>query len=95
MDSTVEKTIEITVRGFVQGVGFRYSCRKVARELGVRGWANNQSDGSVLVIATATDEVLDQLLAWLKQGPPGARVDSVETQEIPSMETTSGYFEIR
>lgn len=94
MGSTVKKTIEIIIRGRVQGVGFRYSCRIVARELGVCGLASNQLDGSVHVIASATEEALDQFQEWLKKGPPGALVESVESSES-ELETPAGAFEIR
>lgn len=95
MNSAERKTRMIIVRGRVQGVGFRYSCRDVARELGVKGWVNNQPDGGVQIVANAPEEALDRFLEWLSEGPPSARVDSVETSEGEDLETTSGDFEIR
>lgn len=35
------------VVGRVQGVGFRWTCRKVADNLGLTGWVRNEPDGSV------------------------------------------------
>lgn len=65
------------VTGRVQGVGFRYSCYHEARRLGLSGWVRNNIDGDVEVWAEGAREKLDALLSWLRQGPPGARVDAV------------------
>jgi acylphosphatase len=66
------------VCGRVQGVGFRYSCYNEARRLGLSGWVRNREDGAVEVWAEGSREKLDLLLSWLRQGPPGARVDQVQ-----------------
>jgi acylphosphatase len=65
------------ISGRVQGVGFRYSCCHEARRLGLSGWVRNTINGDVEVWAEGSREKLDALLAWLRQGPPGARVDAV------------------
>ncbi len=71
-----------TVRGRVQGVWFRASAAERATALGLRGRAENRPDGSVLVHAAGSPESLDALVAWLRQGPPMARVDAVEVEVI-------------
>jgi acylphosphatase len=65
------------VTGKVQGVFFRQSARREAQRLGVHGSARNLPDGSVEVWARGSMAALDALCAWLKQGPPQARVDAV------------------
>jgi acylphosphatase len=65
------------VHGHVQGVGFRWSTRKKALELGLVGFASNYPDGRVLVIAEGPETATDQLLAWLKSGGTPGRVDTV------------------
>ncbi|MDR2258701.1 MAG: acylphosphatase [Treponema sp.] len=65
------------VGGRVQGVGFRYSCCHEARRLGLSGWVRNKTNGDVEVWAEGDKEKLDAFLQWLRQGPPGARVDQV------------------
>jgi acylphosphatase len=65
------------VCGRVQGVGFRYSCCHEARRLGLTGWVRNKTDGDVEIWAEGTKEKLETFLRWLRQGPPGARVDQV------------------
>ncbi len=67
------------VYGRVQGVSFRVFVQRRALELGLRGIARNRNDGrSVEVIAEGTKPALEALLASLKQGPPGARVEKVD-----------------
>ncbi len=70
------------IRGRVQGVWFRASTAERATALGIRGRAENQPDGSVLVHATGACEALECLIEWLHQGPPMARVESVEVEAI-------------
>ncbi|MFQ3547138.1 MAG: acylphosphatase [Termitinemataceae bacterium] len=62
------------IYGSVQGVGFRYSTVDTARRLGLVGWVRNEPDGSVTVYAEGPSEALQKLHAWLKHGPPAARV---------------------
>ncbi|MGY6553470.1 MAG: acylphosphatase [Wenzhouxiangella sp.] len=66
------------VSGRVQRVFFRESTRREAVGLGLAGYAVNLADGRVEVAAQGRSEALDQLEAWLHQGPQMARVDGVE-----------------
>ncbi len=65
------------VSGRVQGVGFRMATRAEARRLGLRGYAANLADGRVEVVAYGDHRAIDELLEWLTEGPPAARVDDV------------------
>jgi acylphosphatase len=68
------------VHGRVQGVGFRYRTRQLATELGLSGCVRNRWDGSVEVMAEGPRRQLEDLLAFLRQGPPSALVTEVEVQ---------------
>lgn len=70
------------MRGRVQGVFFRASTAEVATGLALCGRAENLPDGSVLVHAAGCVAALAELAAWLRHGPPMARVESVEVEEI-------------
>jgi acylphosphatase len=72
----------------VQGVGFRAATAHEARRLGVEGWVRNLPDGTVEVAAGGAPEAVDALLAWLGQGPRGARVTGVDIHELPESSTT-------
>lgn len=77
-----EKAIRATVEGRVQGVGFRYTTRRMARELGVDGWVRNLPDGSVEVWAQGRTGAVEAMRRFLEQGPPGAVVRSVDVAEV-------------
>jgi acylphosphatase len=83
----------VVVRGRVQGVFFRDSCRREAERAGLRGWVRNGEDGSVEAVFVGADEAVERLLAWCHAGPPSARVDGVEVSEAP--EEDFAGFEIR
>jgi len=81
------------VRGRVQGVFFRASTAQLAQSLALRGRAENLADGSVQVTAAGSAEALDRLIAWLRHGPPMARVEALEVEAIdPSLEPWPNGF---
>jgi acylphosphatase len=69
------------ISGMVQGVGYRAFAERSARQIGVTGWARNQDDGSVEVVANGTIVQLDDYEARLRQGPRWAQVRGVEVSE--------------
>jgi len=64
----------------VQGVFFRDATVSRARELGVLGWVRNADDGTVQVHAEGPAQAVDELVAFLGEGPPAARVEGVEVE---------------
>lgn len=66
------------VTGRVQGVFFRDATRERAERLGLAGWVRNRDDGTVEAVVEGDDDAVAALLAFLRQGPPRARVDGVE-----------------
>ena len=76
------------VSGKVQGVFFRAATREQALRLGLRGYAKNLADGRVEVLAAGDEAALDELTAWLRQGPPRARVDELE--RLPARDDEAG-----
>lgn len=73
-------TRRLTVRGRVQGVGYRYSMVEAAGRLGVTGWVRNRLDGGVEAIVQGPPHAVEAMVAWARRGPRGARVDDVEQQ---------------
>lgn len=83
----------VAVRGHVQGVFFRETTRRRAQADGLRGWVRNQSDGTVEAVFEGEREPVERLVAFVREGPRGARVDWVDVvSEEP--EALEG-FEIR
>jgi len=67
------------VTGRVQGVGFRWWTRRTAQQLGLGGSVRNLPDGSVEVQVVGHPDVVAKLESALRHGPPGARVERVDT----------------
>jgi acylphosphatase len=80
--------IEATIRGRVQGVGFRYFVMRRAHDLGLRGWVANVADGSVQCVAEGPQESLDALVDAVHRGPTGSIVEEVS---VVSMAATGGF----
>lgn len=70
------------ISGLVQGVFFRDSTRREAERLNLAGHAVNLSDGRVEVVACGRRQDLERLKSWLREGPPMARVERLDEQEI-------------
>jgi acylphosphatase len=70
------------VKGRVQGVGYRYFVLRHAEEMGLAGFARNQADGSVEVVAEGSEAALKKLEALLDEGPSFAHVTAVEREAI-------------
>jgi acylphosphatase len=73
----------VTVRGRVQGVFFRDSCRSEAVAAGVRGWVRNEPDGSVVAVFEGDAEAVARMCRWCEIGPSHARVSSVDVVDEP------------
>ena len=74
-------TKHVIVHGRVQGVGFRDYLRREAQRLGVTGWVRNRHDGTVEAVVHGWPEDVDEILNWVRQGPPAARVTDVHVNE--------------
>ena len=70
-----------TIKGRVQGVFFRESTRRVAESLEITGHAINLSNGDVEVLAYGTSDAMDELAAWLTEGPRMASVTDVQAED--------------
>ena len=76
------KAVRATVSGRVQGVFFRQSTVERADALGVLGWVRNEDDGTVVVHAEGPEAAVEELLAFLREGPPGAAVEDVAVEAL-------------
>jgi acylphosphatase len=75
-----DKAVRAVVHGRVHGVWFRDSTTQRAQALGVSGWVRNLADGSVEVHAEGEPRAVDQLVSFLHDGPPRARVHAVHVE---------------
>jgi len=73
--------VRATVSGSVQDVGFRDETVRRARQLGVMGWVRHDGDG-LLVHAEGAEPAVEELVAFLREGPTGAAVEGVEADRL-------------
>jgi DNA ligase D-like protein (predicted 3'-phosphoesterase) len=76
------RAIRAAVEGRVQGVGFRDATVKRAQRLGLFGWVRNADDGTVLVHAEGGRPAVEELIAFLEEGPAAAAVEGVAVEEV-------------
>ena len=84
------KAVRVRITGRVQGVWFRGWTVDQARALGLDGWVRNRRDGSVEAVASGPAELVDELIARCRIGPPAAAVDRVEV--TPESEAVAPGF---
>jgi len=89
-----QSRLQATVHGRVQGVSFRYHIQRRAWDLGLSGFVRNRWDGTVEVVAEGQRRELEELLAFLRVGPPGAFVTHIDTQ-WPTPTNDFDHFEVR
>jgi acylphosphatase len=80
------RNIEIFINGRVQGVGFRYQTKQIAKEFDIKGFVRNMTDGSVYIQAAGTNDKIEEFINWCRRGPRFAHVDSVQVLEISQQE---------
>ena len=68
----------VSIRGRVQGVGYRAWTADEARRRGLEGWVRNRRDGSVEAVLVGAEDVIADMLAACHRGPSSARVDAVD-----------------
>lgn len=78
----------VYISGFVQGVFFRSTTKRVADRQGVTGWVRNLPDGRVEAVFEGGEAAVKDLINFCRKGPPGARVEDVEV----SWEEYKGEF---
>ncbi len=85
------RRVQVVVSGGVQGVGYRDTMRIVARDAGVTGWVRNRRDGTVEAEVEGDDSAVDEVLAWMAEGPPGSRVESARVTEMEPTGSERGF----
>lgn len=86
-------TREIIATGKVQGVFFRkYTC-EAADAIGITGFVKNLPDQSVYILATGTNEQLEEFINWCRQGSPKSKVEKVEVKKTKLQQFNSFVVE--
>lgn len=86
--------VDATVRGRVQGVGFRYFAWREAQDLDLEGWVANEPDGTLRCLAQGPRDRVEAFLARLEAGPASAVVERVDARWLPASGSL-GPFSVR
>ena len=86
------KAVHALVSGRVQMVGYRQTCRSVARSLHLVGWVRNLVDGRVEMWVQGEADLVDQLIDWAWAGPAGSDVTGLESETVPLDQTLTDFF---
>jgi acylphosphatase len=94
MSAMGNQRLSLTVRGRVQGVGYRYFAQEAAEALGVTGWVRNGWNREVELEAQADPQTLGLFCERLLEGPVLSRVADIDKHEIQVVADEAG-FEVR
>lgn len=87
------KRVHMHVVGRVQGVGFRWTCRKVAVNLGLTGWVRNEYDGSVTLELQGSNIAISTFFTYIlkeyKRYPLHYHID--EKEDIPLIPSETAF----
>jgi acylphosphatase len=87
-------TVNLLIKGKVQGVYYRFAAKEQADKLGITGWVKYISEGRVEVMATGTEKKLQEFIAWCHIGPEKADVTDVIVTPL-SEESIDGFTVIQ
>lgn len=77
------QSISIRVKGIVQGVYYRQRTKETALRSGITGEVKNLPDGDVSILATGTEEQLQEFIKWCNKGPETAVVSNIIVEKVP------------
>lgn len=75
------RSVRVTIRGRVQGVGFRAWTARRAGALGLSGWVCNRADGTVEALFSGPVDAVQAMIGDCRVGPKAARVEAVDCLE--------------
>ena len=80
----------IMVKGYVQGVGFRYRAYNAANMYRVTGWVRNNPDGSVSMEMQGSEEAIDKVVETICGGRY-VEIDDVEVKRMDVVPDEMGF----
>jgi len=85
--SRARAILHVTVRGRVQGVGYRAWVEYQAVASHLEGWVRNRRDGSVEAVFAGPPKAVAEMVALCRHGPPSAKVEAVLAQDTALQDT--------
>ncbi len=90
----MKQTLKITVRGKIQGIGYRDFVQKSAQKLGIEGTVQNNDDGTVTICAGSAADALDSFIDQLYKGPKESKVEEVSAEPLIGGKNFRGVFRV-
>ena len=84
----------LTIKGRVQGVGYRDWAMTTGRQLGLAGWVRNRSDGSVEALIVGEETAVGTMIEACRKGPAMARVDAIDIEPVDLDVLPSGFTQL-
>ncbi len=84
----------LRIHGKVQGVGYRYFATRVARRMGLKGWIQNNRDGSVEALVEGEKKNIDEWIEEIREGTRYSEVTNIE-QESKEFSGKLGDFDVK
>jgi len=82
---------QVFYEGRVQGVGFRYTCKQLARGYEVVGWVRNLSDGRVELQCSGDNEEVEGFLEAIAESELKSHIKGVTAVPIPPLAGARGF----
>lgn len=76
------RTVQLLIKGKVQGVFYRASAKHEADKLSLNGWVKNTVEGHVEALVSGSEKAVAYFINWCWQGPPMAHVTAVTVTEV-------------
>jgi len=84
--------VHLIISGRVQGVFYRYSTQREATRFGLTGWVKNLRNGDVEAVIEGEEGLVEEMIKWCWQGPPGARIQDIKIERKPSTGDFSDFL---
>jgi acylphosphatase len=87
------KATHLTIKGSVQGVGFRDWLSGEAQRLGLAGWVRNVGHDRVEALIAGETSAVEECLRLCRRGPQLASVESI-TDRIAEPPAEAGFHKL-
>ena len=89
--ASTKQTVELRVRGLVQGVGFRPTVWRIARDLGLGGEVRNNGAGVTILLSGEADTIAQFSQRLVREAPPLAQIDAIDTRNLDRCLTFASF----
>lgn len=90
----MRRCVKITVKGDIQGVGYRHFVQKHAESLALEGSIQNKDDGSICIFVCGSSDKVDDLIDFVYQGSKKSKVEDVLLEPLPGDKDFRGIFRV-